>query len=188
MGFMADVHTLMNPHTSAETKNLCFKVLNEVSTRIKLLCANCRVSFLLRWEVLIVMKFPEWQPATKMSFNLNPVETRQVIVSVCTDNSTFVCCAFQNLSVQSSETVTSSFSLSFSIWLIPEACSSMLFTGWNLILSLACPILCSFSSILSYALRTNYNEVLLNFGIVSYIISLLAKCERICTWRSMWPF
>ena len=156
----------MKPQTSAEMKYLSRRVFSEASTRIRLLWARLITSFFERCFVDIVIRLPEWQPATRMSF-LALVATMQVIVSVLIDNSTFNSCAFQNFSVQSSETVTSSRSLSLIIWLMPELCSSMLLTGWNLIRSLACWILnLSLSSIWLYALRRKLTDLRLNCGTV----------------------
>ena len=64
--------------------------------------------------VEIVIKLPEWPPATKISFRAL-VATMHVIVSVVIDNSTLSSYAFQNLSVQSSETVTNSRSFNLII-------------------------------------------------------------------------
>ena len=77
----------MKPQTSAETKYLSLRDFKEVSTRIRLLWARLITSFLERCLVEIVIKFPEWHPATKISFRAL-VATMQVIVSVVIDNST----------------------------------------------------------------------------------------------------
>ena len=86
-GFWVETHTLMKPQTSAETKYLSRSDLSEVSTRIKLLWARLMTSFFERYFVDIVIKLPEWQPATRMSF-LALVATIQVIVSVLIESST----------------------------------------------------------------------------------------------------
>lgn len=156
----------MNPHTSAETKNLCFKPPNEVNTLIRLLWASCKVSFLLLKLVLRVIKLPEWHPATISSFFI-PVLSIHVIVSVYRENSTLSWGMFQNFNEQSSETVTNSLSLSLIIWLIPEPCSSIDLTGCMRILSLAWAALASGDSILSKTFLMKLREFLFNRGMVA---------------------